>query len=187
MSENYICMTCGVQYLTSDLTPKYCPICQDERQYIGPNGQQWTTLDAIRKDRKNTFTALQPNLTSIVSEPQFAIGQRAHLIQTPNGNILWDCISMIDNDTITRINSVGGLKAIAISHPHFHSTIVEWSRAFGNIPVYVHVDNAQWVMRPDPVVQLWEGETRELWDGITLVRCGGHFEGSSILHWRDGA
>jgi glyoxylase-like metal-dependent hydrolase (beta-lactamase superfamily II) len=187
MAENYICLTCGVQYPASNAAPEHCPICEDERQYIGANGQQWTTLEAIRKDRKNTFTALGPNLTSIVSEAQFAIGQRAHLIQTPNGNVLWDCISMIDDDTVAKINGMGGLKAIAVSHPHFHSTTVEWSKAFGGIPVYIHTDNRQWVMRPDPVVQLWDGNTREIMDGITLVRCGGHFEGSSILHWREGA
>jgi hypothetical protein len=26
-----------------------------------------------------------------------------------------------------------------------------------------------------------------LWDGITLIRCGGHFEGGTVLHWAGGA
>ena len=29
---------------------------------------------------------------------------------------------------------MGGLKAIAISHPHYYSSMVEWSRAFGGVP-----------------------------------------------------
>jgi hypothetical protein len=33
----------------------------------------------------------------------------------------------------------------------------------------------------------WEGETQFVLDGITLVRCGGHFEGSDVLHWSQGA
>jgi hypothetical protein len=42
-------------------------------------------------------------------------------------------------------------------------------------------------MRPDKSIVYWEGETRTLADGLTLIRCGGHFEGSTILHWAGGA
>ena len=33
----------------------------------------------------------------------------------------------------------------------------------------------------------WDGASEPIMDGITLVHCGGHFLGSSVLHWRDGA
>jgi glyoxylase-like metal-dependent hydrolase (beta-lactamase superfamily II) len=42
-------------------------------------------------------------------------------------------------------------------------------------------------MRPDPRIALWTGETKELWDGLTLIRAGGHFEGGTVLHWPEGA
>ena len=42
---------------------------------------------------------------------------------------------MLDPATIALINGLGSLKAIAISHPHFYTTMVEWSRAFGGIPI----------------------------------------------------
>ncbi|MCB0154960.1 MAG: MBL fold metallo-hydrolase, partial [Anaerolineae bacterium] len=103
------------------------------------------------------------------------------------GNILWDCISFIDDDTVAAIRARGGLAAIAISHPHFYSSMIEWSRAFDNVPIYLHADNEQWVMRPDPVINFWQGETLPLPGGITLVRCGGHFPGSTALHWPAGA
>ena len=32
----------------------------------------------------------------------------------------------------------------------------------------------------------WDG-SREVLPGITLVQCGGHFEGSAVLHWAQGA
>jgi hypothetical protein len=51
-----------------------------------------------------------------------------------------DCISLIDDATITLINGVGGLHAIAISHPHFYTTLVDWSRAFGDVPVHLHAN-----------------------------------------------
>ncbi len=184
---NYICVTCGTQYPESEQPPAHCPICEDERQYVNPNGQAWTTLDALRREHHNTVERVEPNLHRIKSEPKVGIGQYAFLVQTPGGNVLWDCITLIDKATIDAINALGGIKAIALSHPHYHSTIVEWSRAFGDAPVYIHARNSAWVMRPDRSIVLWEEETRRLLDGLTLIRCGGHFDGSAVLHWRDGA
>ncbi len=81
----------------------------------------------------------------------------------------------------------GGLTAIAISHPHFYSGMIEWSRAFGAVPIWLHAADREWVMRPDPAIRFWEGETHPLADGLTLVRCGGHFAGGTVLHWAAGA
>jgi hypothetical protein len=184
---NYICVTCGVQYPESAQPPAHCPICEDERQYVNPNGQAWTTLDELRQKHQNTIEQIEPNLHRIKSEPKVAIGQYAHLVQTPNGNVLWDCITLIDQKTVNAIKALGGIKAIALSHPHYYSTIVEWSRAFDNAPVYVHALDRAWVMRPDQSIVLWTEETRPLLDGTSLIHCGGHFDGSSVLHWRDGA
>ena len=183
----YMCATCGVEYAESERPPEHCIICEDERQYVGANGQQWTVLDGLQREHHNVFTSLLPNLTSVVTEPKFGIGQRAHVVQTTKGNVLWDCISLIDDATVKQIQSMGGLTAIALSHPHYYSTIVEWSHAFGNIPIYIHSGDRDWVTRPDPVIQFWDGDMLAISDGLTLIHCGGHFEGSSVLHWRDGA
>jgi hypothetical protein len=74
-------------------------------------------------DFHNVFKEYEPGLTGIGTEPIFAIGQRALLLQTDQGNILWDCITYLDHDTVAAIQQRGGLKAIAISHPHFYTTI----------------------------------------------------------------
>lgn len=184
---NLICTTCGTQYPESASPPQSCPICEDDRQYVNPVGQAWTTLEDLRRDHRNTFETLEPGLTAIRTDPLFAISQQAHLIQTPAGNVLWDCISFIDEATVDRINEMGGLTAITISHAHFYSSMIEWSRAFGGVPIYLHADNQPWVMRPDDAVHYWEGETLVINDHITLIRCGGHFPGSTALHWSDGA
>ncbi len=186
MSECYICKTCGVQFAATTQPPERCPICDDERQYVGPNGQQWTTLTALQTDAHNVIKPVAPNLTGIGTHPGFAIGQRALLVQTPAGNVLWDCISLIDDPTIAAVRALGGISAISISHPHFYSSMVEWSRAF-DAPIYLHADDRQWVMRPDSAIVFWDGETQPLMDGITLIRCGGHFAGSTVLHWAAGA
>lgn len=185
--RNWICITCGTQHEASDSPPAHCLICEDERQYINAQGQQWTTLDDLRAGHHNVVRSEEPGLTGIGSEPKFAIGPRALLVESPGGNVLWDCISLIDDATIRQVNERGGLAAIAISHPHFYSSMIEWSRAFGGLPIYLHAANRQYVMRPDPAIQFWEGDTHTLGDGLTLIRCGGHFDGSAVLHWAQGA
>ena len=184
--NNYICTTCGTQYLAAPAQPVECRICTDDRQYVNLKGQEWTTLEALRGDHRNVLRTLEPGLTGIRTEPQIAIGQQAHLIQSPFGNVLWDCSSFIDDPTVQAVRALGGIRAIGISHPHFYSAMTEWSKAF-DAPVYLHVSNREWVMRPDSTVVYWEGETHSFGDGLTLIRCGGHFPGSTVLHWAAGA
>jgi len=183
---HYMCKTCGTQFAATQQSPAHCPICEDERQYIGWEGQQWTTLEELRQDHHNIIKTIEPNLTGIGTHPSFAIGQRALLVQTPHGNILWDCISLIDDPTSAAVEALGGISVIAISHPHYYSSMVEWSHTF-KAPIYLHTDDRQWVMRPDPAIEFWRGETKSLLPGVTLIRCGGHFAGGQVLHWADGA
>jgi hypothetical protein len=183
----FICTTCGTQYEPSAKPPAACPICDDERQYVTPAGQSWTTLDTLAKRNMNAWRELEPNLIQIVTQPAFGIGQRAQLIRTPQGNILWDCIALIDRATIEMIKAMGGLKCIAISHPHYYTTMAEWSQAFDGIPVHLHAADRKWIMRGDPAIALWQGETKELAPGITLICSGGHYPGGTVLHWAQGA
>jgi glyoxylase-like metal-dependent hydrolase (beta-lactamase superfamily II) len=183
----FICKTCGVQYAPSDQPPARCPICEDERQYIGWQGQQWTTLEELLAEgRRNEVREEEPGLHSIGTEPRIAIGQRALLVQTPHGNVMWDCISLVDDASIRRVRELGGLAAIAISHPHFYASNITWSRAFGDCPVYLHAADREWVQYPAPAVKPWEGVSREILPGITLLNPGGHFEGAAVLHWAAG-
>ena len=184
---HYLCVTCGTQYPLSDQPPAGCPICLDERQYIGWKGQQWTTMEQLRADHHSVIKEEEPGLTGIGTGPSFAIGQRAQLVQTPAGNLLWESVSLIDEAAVDAIRARGGLAAIAISHPHYYSAMIDWSQAFGGVPIYLHAAERQWVMRPDPAVVFWEGETRPLFGGLTLIRCGGHFEGAQVVHWPAGA
>ncbi|HKZ79733.1 MAG TPA: hypothetical protein VJ124_15780 [Pyrinomonadaceae bacterium] len=171
----------------SERPPLHCLICENERQYVNPNGQTWTTLGELAREHHNLVKSLERGLTGIGTEPKFAIGQRALLVQTPRGNVLWDCVSLIDNTTIGAIEALGGISSLAMSHPHLFGSMVEWSHAFGNAPIYLHADHKPWVQRSNPVIEFWEGETLELKEGISLHRCGGHFEGSTVLLWPDGA
>ena len=186
--DAYICVTCGVQHAPSEKPPERCAVCEDERQWVPRQGQAWTTLDEMRKSGyENIVREQEPGLTGIGTKPAFGIGQRALLLQTPRGNVLWECVSYIDQKTIQQVNALGGIDAIAICHPHFYSSMLEWSYAFGKVPIYLHASDRQWVMRHDPVIQLFDTPTVELFPGVTVIHCGGHFEGSTALHWAQGA
>ena len=182
----YICLTCGIQHAESPDPPSACRICEDERQYVGFSGQQWTTLDALAETHEIHIDPLEESLRAVEMRPSFAIGQRALLVQHPGGNLLWDCLSLVDQPGVDRIAELGGLAGIAISHPHYYGVMVEWSRAF-DAPVYLHADHRPWVMRPDDAIVYWDEEARTIVPGVTAIRCGGHFPGSSVLHWADGA
>lgn len=185
--QSYICVTCGTQYPPSAEPPAHCPICEDDRQYVNPGGQTWTTLDQMRGHYHNTFTEIEPGVIAIQTEPHFAIGQQACLIRTPQGNILWEMLTYIDETTVAEIERLGGIGAIVISHCHYYATMNEWSRAFGDAPIHLHVSNRPWVMEPSDAVKYFDSETLELVPGVTVIRCGGHFPGAACLHWQDGA
>jgi hypothetical protein len=184
---HFICVTCGTQFAASVPEPEACPICLDERQYVGHGGQRWATLDEYKKTHKNVFAEEEPDLHSIHPQPKAGIGQRAFLVRTKQGNVLWDCVPPLDDATIATVKTLGGLSAIAVSHPHYYTTMAEWSHAFGRIPIYIHALDAKWVMRPDGGVSFWEGDTKPLFGGLILVRTGGHFDGFQVLHWPAGA
>ena len=180
------CLTCGNQHADTPAPPSSCAICTDERQWVPPTGPRWGTLsDLLAEGHRSDVRLVEPRLLGVGATPSVAIGQRALIVQTDAGNVMWDAPGFIDDDAIAAVRDIGGLIAIAASHPHFYGTIVEWAHVFGAAILIPHADQ-QWLMRPDPAVTLWE-DRQEVAPGITLLQCGGHFDGSAVLHWAAGA
>jgi hypothetical protein len=186
MMHAYICAACGTQFTPSEKPPASCPICTDERQFVPPAGQSWLTMEQIQKKHANQYRQHEPGLTGIGTVPQFCIGQRALLVKTPAGNILWDCITLLDDATVEIVKGLGGIAGIAVSHPHYYASMVQWSHAFGDAPIYIHADDRQWVTRPSDSIEFWNGDTKQVAEGLTLIRCGGHFAGGTVAHWAKG-
>lgn len=181
----HICETCGTQYAESALPPAACPVCEDERQYVGWSGQRWTTHDTLAQ-RHVLRVEQDGDLLGFGIAPDFAIPQRALLLPTDAGNLLWECLSLVTEDAVAALRSRGGVERIVISHPHFYASMVEWSEALGGIPILLHAADRDWVQRPSPRIRFWEGDRLRLSDDVTLLRCGGHFAGSTALHWAKG-
>jgi hypothetical protein len=180
----FVCATCAAQLPDTDAPPERCPICADERQYVPEGGQQWTTLDELAAAHHNEVRR-DAELSGVSTEPSLAIGQRALLVPHGDRFVMWDCVTYFDDAAAAEIERRGGLDAIAISHPHYYSGMADWAARF-DCPVLLHADDRRWITRADPAIELWEGETRELGHDLTLVRCGGHFAGGTVLHWPAG-
>ena len=180
--EAAICVACSTQFPPEMGVPESCPICTDDRQYIPDAGQRWTTLAAEQGRHHNTFEGVEPGVTRISTTPKFGIGQHAWLVETEQGRILWDLIGYVDETTIAEIGRRGGVEAIAISHAHYYSTMVEWSHALGDVPILIHEADREWVQRSDERVRFWTGDTMSPLEGVTLIRTGGHFPGGMVMH-----
>ncbi|RKU48329.1 hypothetical protein DL546_008381 [Coniochaeta pulveracea] len=169
-----VCCTCGTQY-PSNTSPSF------------------TTLSSLLSSDShyhNVFTPLShdpEHFISIHTEPKVAIGQRAILVRTPAGNVLWDCITYLDDETVEKIKGYGDLVGIVISHPHYYSTHVEWANAF-ECPVYLAAEDKKWIAVPlgehqsflDQTVTSISGKNGQ--DiGVKALKLGGHFPGSLVL------
>ena len=180
---DWICATCAVEYPDTDQPPTICPICSDDRQYVRPSGQRWTTLTELTEaGHRGSVSEVEPGLLGITISPSVGIGQRALLVQTPSGNLLWDSTGYVDDDLAEQVAAAGGVAAVAASHPHMFGVQTAWSRRFGDAPVYVAEADAAWVQRQEPVITTWD-EPIEVIPGVTLHRIGGHFPGSAVAHF----
>jgi hypothetical protein len=182
----WICATCGNHYPEAPSPPGACVICADERQWVPASGQRWTTMEKLRAaGHRGEVRELEPGLVGIGVDPPFAIGQRALLVRTPAGNLLWDPPGFLDQRQIQAVGDAGGLRAVSASHPHFYGAISRWSDAF-DAEILLPAADAAWLTHPDPAVRTWSGSLAVL-PGVTLVQCGGHFAGSAVVHWAEGA
>ncbi|WBV56173.1 hypothetical protein PFY10_18420 [Chryseobacterium daecheongense] len=181
MNDNHLkmCTECGIQYPES-YQGNLCLICNDERQSVPQSGQSWTAHEKLLEKHSIKIKKLNNNLYELVVNPRFSIGQRALLVLSKNGNILWDCIPLLDEAAIAFINSKGGLKAIAFSHPHYYSNMKMWADTF-NSKIYIHQNDKEWVVNGGDFVEYWTGHQLNLWNQLKLHNIGGHFEGSSVI------
>lgn len=181
----WICVACGNHYPTAPAPPSRCDICSDERQWVHPEGQRWATPEELSAGHRTDIRDIEPGLIGIGVKPAVGIGQRALLVITAEGNLLWDPPGFLDAAAVDRVRAEGGLRAVTASHPHFYGAISEWASLFGAEVIVPQVDQ-HWMTNPPATVRTWR-ESLAVLPGVTLVQCGGHFPGSAVVHWAEGA
>lgn len=178
-----LCATCGVE---NDTDEDVCAICDDERQYLPPGGQRWTTLaERAEEGCRIEVTEREPDLFALRAVPKADIGQSALLVRTPAGNLLWEVPGYVDDEAVEAVRALGGVAAVMASHPHMYGCQLEWARAL-DAPVYVAEKDQEWVRRRGPEIVTWS-EPFEVLPGITALQTGGHFPGSTVACWSAGA
>ncbi|WP_210508913.1 hydrolase [Naasia sp. SYSU D00057] len=164
----------------------------DDRQYVPAGGQEWTSLQQLAGERRRTeWAELEPGLFQLTIHPSIGIGHRGLLVRTPGGGILWDPPGYLDASAEAFVRERGGLAGLARSHPHLCGVLAEWSARFpdadgAGAPMWLPRRDAAWVLRPGDAVRWWD-DRQEVAPGVTLIRCGGHFAGSAVLHLADAA
>ncbi|ANY21926.1 MBL fold metallo-hydrolase [Gordonia terrae] len=181
----WMCVFCANEFPPGETPPAMCPICDDDRQWLPESGPGFMPLDESA-DNALTTDEVESGLTALTVRPSVGIGQRGFVIATSDGNILWEPPGFIGPALVEWLERHGGLAAVAASHPHLVGASVSLSHRFGRVPVYYNDFDRRWVTRPDPVIEFWT-DTADLPGGVRLVRCGGHFPGSAVLHLPDAA
>ncbi len=88
----------------------------------------------------------------------------------------------LDDNLVHQVEALGGVAAVATSHPHMFGVQVEWSHRFGSVPVYVAAADRDYLQREDPVVTAGQ-EQVEVLPGVVLHQVGGHFPGSAVARY----
>ena len=128
-----------------------CPICEDERQYVPPTGAsvgQWNDVSrrAPRRRARRRRHARHRRHALLRDRPARAARQVA-CRQRPLG------LHAVPRrrDRSRRINAEGGLAAIAISHPHYYSSMMEWA-TLSDARSTCTRPSGSGSLRPDPAV-----------------------------------
>lgn len=182
----HLCATCAVETDGAHPPERVCPICADERQWVPPTGQRWTTVDRLIRDGHTLeWFEVEPDLVGLTTAPSVGIGQQTMIVRTDQGNLMWDPPGLITDEAIDHVRRLGPLIAIAASHPHMFGVQLGWAEAMG-APVLVSSKDADWLQRPGDAIEWWSGE-RRIADSLTLYELGGHFPGSGVALWSAGA
>lgn len=177
-----LCGNCGTQFA---VRPDRCPVCADDRLSGDRNGQNWITHTELAS-RFKLRIGHDAGLLAIAIDGDFAIGQRMLHMPTGAGNILWECTSLVTEEAVQALHDAGGVDRIIVSHPHFYTAMVAWSEALAGVDILLHEADREWICRPSPHIRFWRGDSLRLSEDVTLVNVGGHFPGSTVLHWTNG-
>ena len=140
----WFCATCAAGFPPSPEPPTHCPICEDERQYVGWAGQTWLSAEDVAAAHRTRVEEVEPGLLGLGLDPPLAIGQRALV----TGGLMWDCVPLADDAAEARLREAGGVHTIAISHPHYYTGMADWAERL-DARILLHEADREWITRPD--------------------------------------
>src|ERR1700759_1651446 len=117
----WVCPTCGANYAPAPEPPARCSLRENQHQWYQPTGQVCTTMDDLAESGyRSEVREVEPDLFGLGVRPGIGVGQRALIVRTSEGNLLWDPPAFIDEAAIEAVRGGGGLVAVTSSHPHMY-------------------------------------------------------------------
>ena len=175
---HYCCTNCGFWQRRFDV-PTWCPVCEDYRHPLPPEGYAFRTTSEVANRQRVTWDEPIDGVTRFGTAPSIGIGSCGYLIESPGGNIHFDGCGWYDDDALTHIESRGGVAYLAASHAHVFGAM--WRVAERFAPRVVFQAEALPFCQALSVTLPFD-ESYALSPGMVLHRTAGHTPDHTVLH-----
>ena len=172
---HYCCTNCGF-WQRRFATPTMCPVCEDYRHPLPPNGYAFLTADEVAGRQTVTIDEPLPGVMRISTSPQMGIGSCGYVIQSQVGNVHFEGAGWYDE---AALEMIGDVHFLAASHPHVYGAL--WRVVEAKRPKVVVQAEALPFCQAFAVTLPFDDSYR-LAAGLTLHRTAGHTPDHTVLH-----
>ncbi len=179
----YACSNCGHwQPWFQDQQPIACPVCTDVRNALPEDRWDFRKATRVGSELTTHWEEVLPGLWGFSCHPKFGLGATGWLLVRPDGNVGFEGTPWYTDAALQQIESLGGVRVLAASHPHGYGALWQLQDAFEPILV-IHREDLKYTKA---FRVTWPADDcHELAPGLTLHHTGGHYEGHSVLYDAD--
>ena len=181
MLTPFCCLNCGF-WQKRFATPTTCPVCEDYRHPLPPDGYEFLTADEVAARQTVTHDEPMPGLHRFSTTPQLGIGSCGYLIRHPTGNVHFEGCGWYDDAALDRMADEGGVSFLAASHPHVYGALWRVVERF-RPKVVVQAEALPFCQAFDVTVPF--DEEYQLTAGMRLIRTAGHTPDHTVLYQPD--
>jgi hypothetical protein len=177
---HYACTNCGF-WQRRFATPTMCPVCEDFRHPLPPNGYRFLAADEVGATHRTVVDEPLPGVLRFATEPSIGIGSCGWLLCTPAGNVHFEGTGWYDADALAAIEGRGGVQFLSASHAHVYGALWQVVDRFRpRVVMQVEDLNFTQAFRVDvPFDDRWP-----LLPDVDLHHTAGHTPGHTVLHCR---
>lgn len=173
----YVCRNCGF-WQRSLSTPHDCPVCQDFRHILPPDGWRFYNLQEARDAFSTHWEEILPGLWHFWNDPVDGIGSHAYLLQQKEGNVVFEGATVYSAQALDHMTHLGGVHFAAASHPHTYGALWQLQDHF-DANIAIHKNDLFWT-NAFRVTHPFD-DNFDLSPELKLAHAGVHFEGQAFL------
>lgn len=180
---HYSCTHCGGWILWFDTSePPFCANCMDVRNALPEEEFEYLHIEEAQKQFRTKHRKHNDSFYEFWTEPQLGLGSHGYLILHPEGNVAYEAAPFYDQESFDFIESLGGIKYLAASHPHGYGALWQLQQAFDPV-LMIHKNDLQHT-KAFKVTHPMDDHL-ELMDNFVFDRLGGHYDGQTSLYVKD--